>query len=117
MLEEKDWRGAIGPFSSKKNNFDQLSIDAIQQGWGTIFTLAFSLTQEKKSFLQEFIKDNQTCMQDILAFILCANPALAEDQVEAIENAQSQTRILKDVLSFLKKMNLYESNQITQRIR
>ena len=114
MLEEKagerDWAGFI-----QKNNFDQLSIDVIQQGWGTVFTLAFSLTQEKMTFLQEFIKDNQTCMQDLLAFILCANPALAEDQVEGIKNAIVNAD-LPEVLSFLKKMNLYESNQITQRI-
>ena len=114
MLElkagESDWATFL-----KKNNLDALPIDAIQQGWGTVFTLLFYLAQDKKAFLQEFISADLPGMQDLLAFILCANPTLAENQIEVIKSAAAAAD-LQHVLQLLKKMDLYESNQITQLI-
>jgi tetratricopeptide (TPR) repeat protein len=99
----------------KNNGLNNLSIDVIQDGWGTVFTLAYSLVTDKASFLQEFIQAKEAGMREILAFILCANPGLLENQAETIQNTVAKAKLF-DVLELLKKMDLYESGTAAQLI-
>ena len=99
----------------KKNGIIDQSIDSIQDGWGTVFTMVYSLAPDKAAFLQEFIQAKEPGMRDILAFILCANPGLLDDQAEIIKNAAANAK-LTDLLALLKAMDLYESGSAAQLI-
>ena len=99
----------------QKLGLDQLSMDDIQEGWGTVFTLVYFLAENKDSFIQEFTRSDKSCKQDLLAFILCANPNFMESALSSVEKA-AVASALPDLLLLLKKMDLYESKGMLQRI-
>jgi len=99
----------------KKNDLNNLSIDAIQDGWGTVFSMLYYLVPDQAAFLQEFIQAKDPVMRDILAFVLCANPSLVESRQDIIKNAAVGVQ-LTDLLALLKRMDLYESGAAAQLI-
>ncbi|REG10825.1 tetratricopeptide repeat protein [Pelolinea submarina] len=99
----------------QKIGLDQLSLEDIQEGWGTVFTLVYYLTDNKDSFIQEFARSDKSSSQDLLAFILCANPILMESALSSVEKAAVASD-LPDLLQLLKRMDMYESKSLLQHI-
>ncbi|MDK2981858.1 MAG: hypothetical protein PWQ55_2205 [Chloroflexota bacterium] len=99
----------------ERHGLRDLSIEGIRAGWGTVFSLVFDQTAEKDAFLREFAQSKTAGMQDVLAFVLCTNPALMESQRDIIRQAIAKAD-LPDVLGLLQKMNLYENRTAQQLI-
>ncbi len=114
ILSEKSSSVSWSKYLEEKG-LDQLNASEIQELWGTVFTLVLYLSNERPVFLQEFTQNSNTCMPDLLAFILSANPSWIEAEYQNDDQIIPKVA-LDDLLQLLKKMSLYESKTIIQRM-